>query len=152
CMCFGPLAERFSNDRQHFSPDVIIIDAGRNDPPSDATHQAIDNYFAAVRAAWPKATIVDIIPYFVTSTTPSKLTPWLTAAAVRNHATIEDPFSRGWAGYSVSGGQAGPDHVHPTADGYRYIAEHLTADFRAMGLPAADASAGHPAVSLASPS
>lgn len=131
---FSPLPTRLASTRKSYGADVVIVDAGRNDPNSTKTRATMVSYLRQVRADWPKAKIVVIIPFFMRSTTPSPFTGVLTKQAKAIGAIVEDPFKNGWIKPVLVRGLVAADGVHPNPAGYVYLTAHFLKDFKALGL------------------
>jgi lysophospholipase L1-like esterase len=60
-------AERIPQLAQKYSPDVVILDGGRDDtfPPTEYVFKAMVATIEEARSAWPQATIVFIRPRFL---------------------------------------------------------------------------------------
>lgn len=135
---FVPLGQRISADRRNFTdPDVVIIDAGRNDgfALEDVT-AAMSKYVRAVHTTWPDSELVMIVPYFMRSTTEpynGELAKAMRAEMKRYGGSVVDPIADGWIG-EKSFDMTIEDHAHPNAEGHRYIARHLVAAFKRLGI------------------
>jgi lysophospholipase L1-like esterase len=127
------LPDRLSTAAERWSPDFVIVDAGRNDHNLEVAEKTIREYFPTLRETWPNATVVVIVPWFVRSTAPNPLAPYVIDEAKQIDALIEDPFAAGWGGADQTGDLT-TDGVHPDAEGHRHIATHLLADFWVVGL------------------
>ncbi|MEV8131333.1 SGNH/GDSL hydrolase family protein [Pseudarthrobacter oxydans] len=135
-----PVPERL--DRFTGNPRYVIVDAGRNDAKADfatETAPAVRSYLDALKAKWPEAKLILVVPYFMTSEKPNTAFAELYAEeAVRLGGVVIDPLVEGWLRKDVSGMMVANDKVHPNQDGQRYIAEHLAERFKALGItPAA---------------
>ena len=64
-----PVADRLDYDAAHYKADYIIVDSGRNDlggkDPAEVV-AAMDDYATRLRAAYPKAVIVLMVPSYFT--------------------------------------------------------------------------------------
>lgn len=132
---FTPLSGRLSGTVADDLADVVVIDAGRNDPASVRTVDAARRYLARVRAAWPHAKVVLIAPYFLAlGTEPNPpVTTFYRTQAKRRDTYLIDPVAEGWVGPQVSSLTIS-DGVHPNPAGHRYIANHLVRDLKALGV------------------
>jgi lysophospholipase L1-like esterase len=135
---FEPVGKRLPNDKASFLADVVILDVGRDDTfyPEAQVNAAMDKEFAGIHADWPKAKLVVIAPFLMTSSGPDDpaLTAQLHADAVKYHAIWIDPITEGWISAAKTGSMTISDKVHPDPAGHRYIAGHLAADFKRDGL------------------
>jgi hypothetical protein len=106
------------------APDVVVIDAGRNDLDVYAAHalaEAIATYAADVRAAYPDATLVEVVPWTRDQTAPVPELPEVVRTAMGlQQGYVVDPWADGWAG-----------RVHTPAATDRALAGSL----RALDLP-----------------
>lgn len=129
-----PLPARLAETRSAYSdPDVVLVDAGRNDGtlPAAEVRSAASKYLTAVRAAWPNARLVLITPYYMTSTGEFGPLPALYRARAKElHAQVIDPIAEGWISPAKTGSLTIADKVHPTPAGHQWIAQHLAADLR----------------------
>jgi acyl-CoA thioesterase-1 len=119
-------------------PKVVVIDAGRNDGAADFATQitpAVTSYLDAIRARWPEAKIVLIVPYFLHSTESVLEFKNLYAhEAARMSAVLIDPFSEGWFDGENRADLTYTDGVHPNAKGHAYIAGRLIERLDSLGL------------------
>lgn len=134
-----PMIGRLPATEQRYLADVVVVDAGRNDATfrSADVAGAIAAYLRAVRAAWPKAQLVVIEPYFLNRRArvlSTFVTQRLRQETERLDGQLIDPVGEGWVPPAASSGLTDPDGVHPNPAGHRYIARHLTADLRRLGL------------------
>ncbi len=136
---YAPLLSRLSDTRARYLADVVIVDAGRWDADADtvALTDAMVAYLRAVRAAWPKAELVAIEPYRMDS--PEPVLDEVETQALRdelkrlNGAAI-DPIGAGWIDPAVTGRLTAANGVQPNTAGHEYIAKHVTAALRDLGL------------------
>lgn len=133
---FRPLPKRLAGDREQYLADVILVDAGRNDPSTSATVTAARRYLTALRTARPQARLVLIDPYFMRSTSEPNpaLDAFYRSEAAQLHAVVIDPIGEGWINHRSAHLVISADHLHPNPAGHRYIAAHLTYDLRRLGL------------------
>lgn len=129
---FTAYAGRLNADQARYSPDVVVVTGGRNDvrEPAAAAAAAADRYARTVRAAFPKARLVLVSPFWTTSVLPPAL------AAVRDRlridaSTLRSQFVDPSTWIAGRAGLIGPDGVHPTAAGHAYLARRLAATLRA---------------------
>lgn len=133
---FQPLMKRLAADKANYvGESVIVVDAGRNDPSTSATTNAARKYLTALRSDFPRARLVLIDPYFMTSTAAPNpaLDALYKARAATLHAVVIDPLAEGWIN-AASAKLTISDHVHPDPSGHQYLARHLAAEFKRLGL------------------
>ncbi len=134
-----PFIDRLARDGQVYNVDYVLIDGGRNDlglPPAE-TIPAADKYMKKVRATWPKAKIIVMLPSYVSADEASNY-PAVSAGMRRSAeevgAYVIDPVAEGW----YRGKNLAPlfwkDGIHLNAAGNEYYASRITHDMRAMGL------------------
>lgn len=136
---FQAIGGRLAEAHHKYLADIILIDAGRNDgrTPRMQVQEAVVAYLTALRGQWPAAKLVIVAPYFMASTRPllgPKFTAFLKAQAQAFRGQIIDPIGEGWVKAPITAAMTISDKVHPSPDGHRYLAEHLTADLKALGL------------------
>lgn len=131
---YQPLPARLATDAAKYPrADVVIIDAGRNDASLSVpkVEAAASKYLTDVRAAFPKARLVLIVPYYMTSKAEfGPLGDLYRSRAKALHAQVIDPIGEGWIG-SASTDLVIADKIHPNPAGHVYIAKHLAADLKA---------------------
>jgi len=126
---FKPLRGRLRATAAKYEADIVVIDAGRNDGSAaeEDLRAAVASYVEDVHGAWPRAKIVAISPYFVSSRS-RPLGDWFVNferdVVERYEGIFIDPIEDGWAGQRD--GLTLPDGVHPNQAGHEYIAEHLS--------------------------
>lgn len=129
---YGPLIERLPETKRKHLADIVVIDAGRNDRlfPDEDIAAAITTYLEAVRAAWPKAELVVIEPYFMNSHSPlfsEDVLDHLHAEVERLEGHVISPHDEGW----IPRGRKSRDL---DAEGHRYIGERLATALQELGL------------------
>jgi hypothetical protein len=136
---FQPAGQRIASDKREFVADIILIDIGRNDldSPLAKVKVAIATYLSDVHRAYPRAQIVEIMPYFMRSGPPSPFQTDL-AAFVQDELRkydghVIDPLGEGWMGGTYTSTMTIKDG-HPNPVGHRYIAAHLAVDLRKFDL------------------
>jgi hypothetical protein len=135
---FQPLIDRLPSTARTVDPDVVVIDAGRNDRhfPLPRVLDAMRRYVAALRKAFPDATFVQIVPFSMRQTQESY--DGAMADAIRElmddyDGYVIDPIAEGWAG----GGHTSSLTIangHPSTEGHRYLAVHFAADLKKFDL------------------
>jgi lysophospholipase L1-like esterase len=135
-----PVPARLAADKaNHPEVSVVVIDAGRNDGNGLTTvqhlHSVVTAYFAAVQKDYPATPVIVIAPYFMTSLPgdDADFRKWESGQATGRHWSFIDPLGEGWIG-DASAKLVAPDNIHPTPDGHKYIASHLTADIKKLNL------------------
>ncbi len=114
------------------NPDVVIVAAGHNDSKWSAavTGRAADDVLDRLRRALPGARLVIVGPVWPGGRAPARcllLRNHLRARAQAIGATFVDPIGERWfAGSRIK--LIGPDGIHPTDAGHRYMAERILAD------------------------
>ncbi|NMN97783.1 SGNH/GDSL hydrolase family protein [Antrihabitans stalactiti] len=141
--------ERIPSLRSRYDADVVVIDGGRNDVVYGAENVANSFVFTVeqVKAAWPKARIVVVAPWYLrdsalkatnNSGVAVPIADWL-QKALRAKPDLKDvvfidPNALGWiAGIDVAP-LIGSDNVHPNAAGSRFLGDKLAATLAADGL------------------
>lgn len=134
-----PFIDRLARDGQLYNADYVLIDGGRNDLgllPADVV-PAADEYMKTVRATWPKAKIVVILPSYVSAdeaTNYRAVSEGMRRSAEEVNGYVIDPVAEGW----YRGRDLAPllwrDGVHLNAAGNEYYASRILDSMRAMGL------------------
>lgn len=134
-----PFIDRLARDGQLYDVDFVLIDGGRNDlglPPAEVI-PAADEYMKKVRATWPKAKIIVILPSYVAAEEASNyaaVSAGMRDSAEEVNAYVIDPVAEGW----YRGKDLHPlfwsDGVHLNAEGNEYYASRIIGSMRAMGL------------------
>ena len=124
------------------APDVVIVDAGRNDLGvygQSAVIDAMEKYFAQLRKVYPDVTLVQVVPWRLSQEEPDKA---MTAAVInlmdKYDGYVVDPVAQGWAGAGKTDTSdlLAADGVANQA-GHQLIGEKLAASLRALDLPVA---------------
>jgi lysophospholipase L1-like esterase len=134
-----PFIDRLARDGQLYDVDYVLIDGGRNDlglPPAEVI-PAADEYMKKVRATWPKAKIIMMLPSYVAAEEASNY-PAVSAGMRRSAEEVDayviDPVAEGW----YRGRDLAPlfwnDGVHLNAEGNEYYASRIIDNIRSMGL------------------
>ncbi len=128
---YGPLIRRLSR-HPRVSPDVVIIDAGRNDAqcPAAQARRAVEEYLDALGSRYPKAAIVLVAPTLVDVVQPpdyERMGAVLRASASKHSAAVVDPAAAGaFADAGANRRYVCEDGFHPSAAGQERYAEVLT--------------------------
>jgi lysophospholipase L1-like esterase len=124
-----PFIDALQSDIDRYRADYIILDGGRNDLGHDPQKfaVAVDDYLTALRAGYPKAKIVVLLPTYL-SAQPAPLYPMaaesVRRAAEKNGAYVLDPIAEGW--YDVDMAPLlWTDGIHPNAAGATYYAQKI---------------------------
>ena len=135
---YAPLISRLPADvAAQPKPAVVVVDAGRNDGslPPEETEQAASAYYDALAKAYPDVPVVLIAPYFMASDSNafSEVRGWMKTEGAKRGWKVIDPISEGWIESSTAA-MTISDHVHPTPAGHAYLAQHLSADLKDLGI------------------
>ncbi|WP_255450179.1 SGNH/GDSL hydrolase family protein [Skermania sp. ID1734] len=131
--------DRLDEDKEIFSVDAVIIDAGRNDLgyPADRVLPAIAAYIAKVKSLWPTAKLAAIVPSYLSSIpyfTYPQIRDGYTRLAAAEGVTLIDPVAEGWyRGIDISTLTNEASPIHPSLYGARFIAERIVRDLRDTG-------------------
>jgi lysophospholipase L1-like esterase len=124
------LAERIPKLAEIYDPDVVVLDAGRNDlfPPRDDVFKAMAATIGEARRAWPTATLVFVRPRFLAHPEDDLgFDDAFVAALLRQPGAegmvIIDPIS--WSIGSNTSGMLSDDGIHPNQLGEQEIATGL---------------------------
>ena len=136
---YASLGDRI-DDLPEQAPDVVVVDAGRNDLgvySTPAIVAAMDDYVGRLRAAYPHATLVQVVPWRLAQDAPDEeMTRAVTDLMDEYDGYVVDPVAEGWAG---AGRTDKPDLlVEPgVADqaGHDLIGAKLAAAIRDLDLP-----------------
>lgn len=114
--------------------DLVIVDGGRNDAgtPAPPLRRAIGGYLGAVRAAYPSARLVVVLPTLLDRHQPPEyrdVSRVLREVAREHGAAVVDPA--GVDGFAAPDGGTGAslvcfDGFHPSAAGQAHYADVLT--------------------------
>jgi lysophospholipase L1-like esterase len=138
---FGPFSSRLSADAARYRADIVIVDGGRNDSSVEVKVVALaaQNYLRGVRAQWPRAALVVLVPAFVNSTPANfpfaeQFGQQLREIVKPLGGIVIDPMTDGWIPPANAEALLDPDGVHPNPDGHQYLAQQLSSALRAVGL------------------
>jgi lysophospholipase L1-like esterase len=125
-----PIGSRVAEAIRHH-PDVIVLAGGHNDSrwPASATADAADAAIDRLRAGAPDALLVIVAPIWQNGSPPRRcldLRDRLRRKAASVGAVFIDPLAGGWFS-GPSHRLIGPDGLHPTDAGHRYIADRVQA-------------------------
>jgi len=135
----APLIDRLADTTRRVQADLVIVDAGRNDgmAPEAELRAAITRYFAALRAAYPQARLVVVLPTLLDTTQPweyRQVATVLRAVGLEHHAAVVDPSTvEGFAEPGAAGALVCFDGFHPSAAGQAHYADVLTELLRSSG-------------------
>jgi hypothetical protein len=146
------LPQRLKADKAKYSPDIVIVDAGRADAPpaasdgktttplanaSPAVETAAANELRGIHTDFPSAELVVIAPYFMSSANEplgDGFVTFLRKTARRYGGEVIDPIGEGWISRATTAKLTTTGGIYPNAAGHHYIARHLVKDFRRLGL------------------
>jgi hypothetical protein len=138
---YRPFVDRLAGDRQRYLADVVVVDGGREDSeaPIDAVAAAARNYFQALRAIWPNAVIVVLVPWQM-GVTPQDYSfgvafGQMLREIVRPYdGIVIDPLAEQWVPPERAPSLLYSDGIHPSEVGHAYIATRLAVDLKNAGL------------------
>lgn len=136
-----PLIDRLDALDPDLDPDVVVVDAGRNDLRVVSTltlENAISDYLTALRERFPDATLIEIVPWSMgqDEELPGDLASYIKKTVRSFDGHPIDPYADGWVGaghtdlptlQATSGGA--------TQAGNAYLGEHLAQAIRDLDLP-----------------
>jgi lysophospholipase L1-like esterase len=128
---YAPLIRRLPTDAREVTPDVVVVDAGRNDIDAgpDVLERAVSDYLLAVRSAYPDADLVVVLPSLVAERQPPeylRVADVLRRQAEAHGATTVDPAVDGpFADRDLNQVLVCDDGFHPSARGQARYAEVL---------------------------
>jgi lysophospholipase L1-like esterase len=129
---YAPLIQRLADDVRRYAADVVIVDGGRNDVEAgtDTLHRAIGEYLSAVRAGYPAARLVLVLPSLVDRHQPpeyGRVSGILRELAPAHRAEVVDPAGAGaFADPDRNRLLVCEDGFHPSAAGQAHYADVLT--------------------------
>jgi lysophospholipase L1-like esterase len=135
---FTALPARLLKDKQeHPSANFVIIDAGRNDTDSAELRATVTTYLTNVRELWPHATLVVVLPYWLTTGQEALgqgFNDFYRQAAMDVDAAVLDPAAKPWTHPRDVSQYISSDGVHPSGSGYFYIGSNLAEELKAVGV------------------
>lgn len=138
---FRAFADRLASDRERYLADVIVVDGGRadSDVPVDTVAAAAASYLSALRAAWPDAVLVVLVPFRM-GVTPRDY-PFgvalgnLLREVVRPYnGVVIDGLAEQWVPPERAPSLLYSDGIHPNEAGHAHLAMRLVADLKNAGL------------------
>ncbi|HLR84729.1 MAG TPA: SGNH/GDSL hydrolase family protein [Nocardioidaceae bacterium] len=131
------LPDRLEDTSQKVDPDLVVIDAGRNDyraTPAAMRH-TVNKYLADAHAAFPDARFVVILPFVLgQSRFDYSMINFTIRRAARNGGDIViDTTTPAWRRYIAK--LPTVDGLHPTARSHRLLARQFTKTFRHLRIP-----------------
>lgn len=133
---YAPLGERLARTNEVFGPDMVVIDAGRNDHAAKmpAFRQEVTSYLDRANEAFPDARFVIVLPFLLgdTNTRLDTVNGILRQAARSIDAAIIDTTTPAWA--RMVHRLPTVDAIHPTGASHAAIARRLAGDFRRLQL------------------
>lgn len=135
-----PLIERLDSDRRRFTPNFILVDAGRNDLGIDPVKvtQAAQAYFDRLTQSFPGVRIAIIMPSYVTKVPADNyvyLRNGLQAIADKIGAGVIDPVKESWYTDIDLKSLLIYDGVHFNAAGNKFYADKIGKRLRELGFP-----------------
>lgn len=99
---YAALPDRLADLPESLRPDVVVVDAGRNDLgvfSEPAIEQSMADYVRRLRATYPSATIVQVVPWTLGQ---EQSLPGMSRTVARlmkrYDGYVVDPYAEGWAG------------------------------------------------------
>ncbi len=136
-----PFIDRLAFDAAtyRYRMDYVLIDGGRSDlgEPTETVLAAAGDYLTKVRSDWPNATIVIVLPSYVTPVVPSgypALAEGLRSAAESVGARVIDPVAQQWYRGSDVKRLLWKDGVNLNGDGNAYYAGKIIENLTRMGI------------------
>jgi lysophospholipase L1-like esterase len=135
----APYVDRLQYDKDNIKADYIVVDGGRNDlgkAPAE-TISAFDNYMKKLRAAYPNAKIVVVLPTYMSAKAASLypfLAPAMTESAEKVGGYVLDPVAERWYSDIDLKPLLWQDGFHPNARGNEYIAQKIADGMRRLGV------------------
>lgn len=134
---YAAVGERLGRTGEAFEPDLVVVDAGRNDwraAPATLRRAAVA-YLDRTRATFPDAELVVMLPFLAgdNGVDYTQIDRIVRTAARGVQATVVDTTSPGWKRMVRS--LATVDAIHPDAASHQVIADRLVDDFRRLGVP-----------------
>lgn len=134
-----PFIEQLDDNVRNFRADVIIVDGGRNDlgkNPVDFA-AAYDDYMTKLRAAFPRAKVMALVPSYISPQKASLYEP--NSAAVRRSAAkigahVLDPYAERWYVGVDLAKIRWPDAIHLNDEGARFYAAKVIDGMRRAGV------------------
>lgn len=133
----APLPDRLDSTSQNVDPDLVVIDAGRNDyraTPAALRH-VVSKYLDDAQAAFPEAKFVVILPFVLgRSRFDYSVVNYTVRMAARDvGATVIDTTTPPWR--RLTARLPTVDGLHPTSRSHRLLARHLIKNFRYLRIP-----------------
>ncbi|UYM05949.1 SGNH/GDSL hydrolase family protein [Solicola gregarius] len=131
---YVPLGERLGRTAEAFGPDLVVVDAGRND--RDAAigpfREAVASYLDRARGAFPDARLVVVLPFLLgdTGADYGRIGGVLRNAAASVDADVVDTSTPAWN--RMVSRLPTVDAIHPTASSHAAIARRLIGEFERM--------------------
>jgi lysophospholipase L1-like esterase len=129
------LIDRLPADEKIYAPDVVIIDAGRNDFEVDPKlfGNALEQYLRRVVRIWPASKVVVLAPSYLSAEAYGDYGTRISviANAVQSvGAILIDPIAEQWYGRADLSTLLLPDSFHPNQAGHQFIADKLEKSLR----------------------
>lgn len=135
----GRLIDRLPVDERLYTPDLVIVDGGREDhdvAPS-RVGEALAQYLERVATVWPASKIVVIAPTYFSAEPYDDYSTRI--AVIRGvvqsfGATLIDPIAEKWYDAVDTSTKLQADNLHPNQAGHEYIAAKLEQSLRSRGI------------------
>ncbi len=127
----APLPDRLPATAGTVAPDLVVVDAGRNDAgvPDPVVRESVTRYLAALRSTFVRAQVVVVLPTLLGPWQPPEyrvVAAVLRQVADQDGAQVVDPCDvDGFADPGDGEALVCPDGFHPSAAGQRHYAEVL---------------------------
>jgi lysophospholipase L1-like esterase len=136
------MIDRLDRDRQLYSVDMVVVDAGRDDLAilPDTVIEAATAYLSRAAALWPAAKIVVLMPYWLNIggyVNYDQLRAGFASAVQAVHGVLLDPLAERWFATAPLQRMVISDGIHPNALGNQTIAQDIADSLARHGL-------GHP--------
>ncbi|MFF0816072.1 SGNH/GDSL hydrolase family protein [Rhodococcus sp. NPDC003318] len=136
------IPERIPTLAMEYTPDVVVLDGGRNDlfPPAEDVGKSMASALGEARRHWPDATLVFLRPRYLVNPSDDlgfddEFMARLKADPAAAGVVFLDPIADSFAGTDTSA-LLGPDGRHPNALGEQRLADALVTALRRGGIGA----------------
>ena len=137
---YAALPDRLADLPSSLRPDVVVVDAGRNDLgvfSEPAIEQEMADYVEELRATYPSAVLVQVVPWTLGQEQPlPSMTDTVTRLMSKYDGYVVDPFAEGWAGAGKTDLPALRTEAGASNQpGHDLIGRKLAASIRRLDLP-----------------
>ena len=136
-----PVISTLGYDAEHYKPDFVYVDLGRNDLGKDpaVVEPAMVDYLTKLRDSYPRAVITVVLPCPMESNpkvlgTWPVLTPKIRTAAEGIGAQVLDPLTEGWYRTVDLIPMQLEDHVHLNSRGAEFYGKKVAQVLRSRGI------------------